>query len=62
MAQSTLQGIVLDAESKEVLIGANIVIQELNRGISTNQKGEFQFENIKKKEYNLQVSFVGYYG
>ena len=61
MAQSTLQGIVLDAESKEVLIGANIVIQELNRGISTNQKGEFQFENIKKKEYNLQVSFVGYH-
>ena len=40
---------------------ANIVIRELQRGISTNIKGEFEFENINKGDYTLYISFIGYH-
>ena len=60
-AQGQLRGTVLDSETNETLAGANIVIKELQRGISTNSKGDFLFENLEKGEYTLQISFIGYH-
>src|SRR6056297_2075392 len=60
-AQVVLQGVITDAETKQPLIGANVVIKELNRGISTNSQGQFQFENIRPGTYTLRVTFVGYH-
>lgn len=61
VAQGQLQGKVYDAETNEKLDGANMVIMELQRGISTNNQGEFLFENIKSGEYTLHASFIGYH-
>lgn len=60
-AQNALQGIVIDSETNEPLAGANIVISELRRGISSNADGKFEFENIENGSYTIQVSFVGYH-
>jgi iron complex outermembrane receptor protein len=55
-----ITGIVIDSKTKETLVGANVIIKELQRGISTNNDGYFTFENIKNGEYTIVVSFVGY--
>jgi len=61
IAQSNIRGIITDHETGMPLVGANIVIKELQRGISSNEKGEFLFENIEKGKYTFSISFVGYY-
>lgn len=61
VAQSNVKGLVLDSETNEPLAGANIVIKELNRGISSNKQGGFQFENIDQGDYTILVTFLGYY-
>lgn len=57
---ATLQGTVTDANTGEALPGANVYIQELNRGTATNADGEYQFTNVPVGGYLLQVTFVGY--
>jgi iron complex outermembrane recepter protein len=61
IAQNNLQGIVIDSDTGEPLTGANIVVRELSRGISSNVEGKFEFENIANGKYTIQVSFVGYH-
>ncbi len=56
----TLTGTVTDAESGETLPGANVLIQELNRGASTDGNGEFTIQNIEPGQYKIRVTFVGY--
>jgi len=60
-AQTVITGIVVDSENNQALAGANIILKELNRGISANFNGEFRFENIEYGEYTLNVSFLGYH-
>lgn len=55
-----ITGLVIDSKTKEKLVGANVIIKELQRGISTNNDGYFMFENIKNGEYTIVVSFIGY--
>jgi iron complex outermembrane receptor protein len=55
-----ITGLVIDSKTKETLVGANVIIKELQRGISTNNDGYFMFENIKNGEYTIVVSFIGY--
>lgn len=61
IAQSILNGTIVDSETKEPLAGANIVIKELNRGIATNNEGQFRFENLEKGDYTLHITFIGYH-
>jgi iron complex outermembrane receptor protein len=61
IAQNNLQGSVIDSETGEPLTGANIIIKELARGISSNAEGNFEFENIVNGNYTIHVSFVGYH-
>jgi len=55
-----ITGIVIDSETEEPLVGANIIIKELQRGISSNSEGAFSFENIAKDEYTILITFLGY--
>jgi hypothetical protein len=54
-----VQGIVKDT-SGERLIGANIVIKELQIGSQTDSKGFYSIKNIKSGDYILEASFMGY--
>ena len=56
----SIQGVVKDSETSESLPLANIYISELNIGVTTNELGEFLFNKIKKGQYTLKVTFIGY--
>jgi len=55
----TVSGNVRDGDNGEELIGATVLVQELNTGGVTNEYGFFSL-TLPKGEYNLVISFVGY--
>ncbi len=58
-AQYTIKGVVLDEETKETLIGANVLIKGTANGMATNYKGEFHLQSASLP-VTLVVSFIGY--
>lgn len=60
IGQNIISGVVLNNENKEPLSGANIIIEELGKGVSTDDNGEFRFENVPSGKYIIRVSFVGF--
>ncbi|QSE96910.1 TonB-dependent receptor [Fulvivirga lutea] len=60
LAQDATRGIVLDATSNEVLIGANVFSKSNWKvGASTDINGEFLVKNLEKGD-TLIVSYIGY--
>jgi iron complex outermembrane recepter protein len=57
-ANSGIRGVVKDRDG-EMLIGANVVIEDTYVGTSTNLQGEF-FLPVREGNYLLRTSFVGY--
>jgi outer membrane receptor for ferrienterochelin and colicins len=55
-----IKGKIIDAETKEPLAGANVIIKNTNIGVSTNNFGEFTLMGFGKESTKLQVSMVGY--
>ncbi len=60
LAQGSITGTVSDAATGETLPGANVVVQELNRGAATDTEGRFVIDNVPNGTYTLTSSFVGY--
>lgn len=56
--QFKVEGTVTDAETGEPLPAANIFLGE--RVMPANNDGRFQFEKVRKGNYLLKVTFVGY--
>lgn len=55
-----LSGKVIDANTREPLIGANVVILNTDQGAATNLNGEYFVLNITPGTYDVRVSYVGY--
>lgn len=55
-----LSGKITDAETKEALIGANIIIVGTQLGAATDINGEYFILNVTPGTYSLKVSYVGY--
>jgi len=55
-----LAGRVVDANTKEPLIGANIIILNTELGAATNIDGEYFILNVSPGTYTIKVSYVGY--
>ncbi|MCG9970240.1 TonB-dependent receptor [Christiangramia crocea] len=55
----TLNGLITDASSNEMLIGVNLIIPEANTGVISNDYGYYSIK-LPKGEYNLQISYLGY--
>ena len=55
----TISGYVMDAASKETLIGATVVDKNSGKGCATNNYG-FYTLTLDQGQVNLQVSYVGY--
>jgi len=60
LIQSKLDGIVIDAVTKEPVIGASINIKGTTHGAVTDFDGKFYFQTGQKFPYTLIVSFLGY--
>ncbi len=56
-----IQGNVRDSRTREVIIGANVVIEGTTIGTSTNIDGLYSISNLEPGEYNLVISFVSYH-
>lgn len=56
----TLKGKVIDKETGEVLIGANVIIKELNTGAATDINGEYIIKDVRYGLYSVYATFVGY--
>ena len=55
-----ISGVITDAETGESLAGANIVIEGLLTGASTDEDGFYYIINIPPGDYSVTASFVGY--
>lgn len=55
----TVKGKVVDSETKEPLMGVNIILENTKRGTTTDNQGEFQLKKINKTD-KLLVSYIGY--
>ena len=55
-----LAGVVIDAATKEALIGANVILVGTELGAATNIDGKYFVLNIVPGNYDIKVSFVGY--
>ena len=55
----TLSGYLEDVDTGESLIGANILIEEINIGGSTNNYGFFSL-TVPQGNYTIICSYIGY--
>lgn len=57
----TVRGILRDAESKQPLIGANVVLVSMpTKGASTDENGEFKISQVPVGRISLKISYIGY--
>lgn len=55
-----IRGFVRDSLNGEALAYSNIVIKEINRGTTTNERGYYYFNAVRVNVYHLMVSYLGY--
>ncbi|MEO8168367.1 MAG: TonB-dependent receptor, partial [bacterium] len=55
-----IRGKVIDKESKEALVGANVAIEGTSMGARTDVDGEYTILNVPAGVYSVRGSFVGY--
>ncbi len=59
---NTLSGRVLDSETDQALVGANVIIEGTSLGGSTDLNGNYVIYNIPEGTYKVRASYVGYQG
>lgn len=60
-AQSgTIKGRIVDAESGQVLPGANVYLDGTNIGTASNINGEYVIVNVPPGMYTLSVNYIGF--
>lgn len=55
-----LIGLVLDKESGEPIIGANVLLENTSIGAATDLEGKFKIENVTPGKYNVVISYISY--
>jgi len=55
-----ISGTVTDAQSGNVLPGANVVIEQLQRGSPVNGQGKYEITDLPAGTYTVKVTFIGY--
>ena len=55
-----IAGRLIDSQTKEPLIGANVVITGTNYGAATDVDGNFVILNIPPGKYTVKISSIGY--
>ncbi len=60
LVNSTLDGVVVDAVTKEALAGASLQLEGVTHSTKTDGRGRFRFVTGQKFPYTIIVSYVGY--
>lgn len=56
---ASITGVITD-NSKEPLLGVNVILKNTINGSQTNENGQFKIENVTKGEYILSISYLGF--
>lgn len=59
-SQNVIKGFVMDANTNEAIIGANVIIEGTAEGTITDWDGSFEFESSASYPFNLAISYIGY--
>ena len=61
-AQSTssIRGSVIDIDTQNPLVGANVFIENSGLGATTDKEGRFVIQSVSDGIYNLMCSYIGY--
>lgn len=59
----TIRGVVMDKQTQVTLPGANVILTHIDpvRGTSTNEYGEYKFENVEVGRISIMVTYIGYH-
>jgi len=60
VAQTQVSGKVLDAQTKEPLIGATVLQTGTTNGVATKTDGTFEIDLLEGEERSLKISYTGY--
>ncbi len=60
VAQNKISGNIKDEQTKEILSGVLIYINDLKTGATTDKEGNFKLENIKTGTYLFEIILIGY--
>ncbi len=55
-----IEGIIVDAQTRETMVGAAVVIEGTTTGTTANLNGEFRLTNIPAGTVSLRASFISY--
>ncbi|MEE9168100.1 MAG: TonB-dependent receptor [Candidatus Neomarinimicrobiota bacterium] len=55
-----ISGSAIDRETREPLIGANVILVGTSLGAATDTEGEFMILNVSPGTYSLRATYVGY--
>lgn len=55
-----VEGVIIDNNTREPLIGVNVFIEELAIGAATDLSGYFSVINVRAGTYTLRISYIGY--
>jgi len=58
--RGNIKGKVVDMQTGDALIGANVVVIGTSTGANTDANGEFYVQNLDAGVYSIRVSYVGY--
>lgn len=56
----SVQGIVVDAENGEAMIGVSVMLEGTQQGAATDLDGNFTIRNVAPGNYNVIANYVGY--
>lgn len=60
LAQVSISGKIVSADTNEPVVGANIRIDQSLSGCTTNGKGEFNINNLPDGKHVLRITHVSY--
>jgi len=60
LAQNNFTALVKDKDTKESLIGVNVIIEETTKGASSDLNGKVTIQNIPDGKQTLVFSYIGY--
>ena len=56
----TIRGNITDNDNQEPLVAATVFIPKLELGVTSDESGNFIFQEIPIGRYQMRISFVGY--
>lgn len=59
VAQTGVKGVIKDSQTKETLVGANVVVKGTTNGTSTDAVGRFKID-VAAGNHTIQISYTGY--